>query len=306
MRNKILFFALILFLTSLFFLIKHKKNKIEKVSLFKTGQLDTISYKKNIKVGIASMISPSSSFIYYCDLLNYLKKRTNLDFTLKYGNYNEINELLNKEKLDLGFVCSGGYLQLEKTGKTDILAIPVINGKTFYHSYIITNKNKNINKFEDLKGKKFAFVDVLSASGYIYPVYLVLKKNYSLKDFFSEINFTYSHDISIFGVVMGKFDAAAVDSIIYEYLKKNQKEIIEKTKIIDISPPIGNPPVVVRKALDEKVKKLLTDFFLTINSSKEGVKILNNIGIEKFILPQSKEEIYKNIREMEKFIYRKL
>src|SRR5947209_11454128 len=58
---------------------------------------------------------------------------------------------------------------------------------TTYKSQILVRTDSGINTLADLKGKKFAFVDALSASGYVYPTLVVKNKTgQEPKTFFSQ------------------------------------------------------------------------------------------------------------------------
>src|SRR3989304_2004576 len=71
------------------------------------------------------------------------------------------------------------------------------NEKPFYQSYIITNKNSGIEKFEDFIGKTFAFTDPLSNSGKLYADKRLKDLNTPSDSFFASTMFTHAHDISI-------------------------------------------------------------------------------------------------------------
>ena len=73
-------------------------------------------------------------------------------------------------------------------------------------------------------------------------------------------------------------------------------ELESRTKIIARWGPYGIPPIVVNPALDHELKQQLRDFFLSLHESTEGNKILNNLGIDKFLV--GSDNMYDSIREM--------
>lgn len=90
-----------------------------------------------------------------------------------------------------------------------------------------------------MRGKRFAFSDPLSNSGKLYPTYRLSLINETTESFFgldengrNNSFFTYSHDNSIIAVAEQVADGAAVDSLVYEYMRITKPEIISKTKII--------------------------------------------------------------------------
>src|SRR2546428_449729 len=58
---------------------------------------------------------------------------------------------------------------------------------TTYKSQILVRSDSGINDINGLKGKKFAFVDTLSASGYVYPTLAIKSKTADGKKVFSAL-----------------------------------------------------------------------------------------------------------------------
>ncbi|MDP2846093.1 MAG: PhnD/SsuA/transferrin family substrate-binding protein, partial [Candidatus Methanoperedens sp.] len=186
-----------------------------------------------------------------------------------------------------------------------LLVAPQVNGKTTYNSYIIVPNNSNYTDLLDLRGKKFAFSDPLSNSGKLYPTYRLALINETPRSFFgmdengrNNSFFTYSHDNSIIAVAEGLADGAAVDSLIYEYMKDTKPEIIAKTRIIEISPPFGIPPVVVPGGIDPFLEQRLKDIFLNMDKDEDGRKILSKVHVDRFV--SINDNAYNSIREMRK------
>jgi phosphonate transport system substrate-binding protein len=108
--------------------------------------------------------------------------------------------------------------------------------------------------------------------------------------------YTYSHDNSIIAVAEQLAEGAAVNSQVYEYMRDKNPEIISKTRIIEISPPFANPPVVVSKDIDPFLEQKLKDIFLKMDKDEEGKKILSSVMIDRFI--SINDSAYNSIREM--------
>lgn len=290
----LLFITLILFSCA-------KKEKIKYTNLSKPQErIETKIPKDAIRVGIAGVTSPKESFLYYEELLKYIEKKISQPIITKHGKYKEIYHLLKSNGLELAFVCSKVYVDAQKEGVIELLVVPVVCGKPEYYSYIIVHKDSPIKKFSELKNKSFAFVDPLSNSGYLYPVYLLAKENKIYQTFFSKTIFTYSHDNSIIAVAEKLVDGAAVDSLIYDYLAEIKSPLIPRTKVILKSPPFGIPPVVVSKNLDKDKREKLRNIFLQLHKEKKGEEILSHLKIEKFV--EGSDKMYDSIRMMEKVV----
>ena len=255
------------------------------------------SHKVPIKVAIAAVISPRESFKLYSQLLDYLSEQLgrSVEF-MQRDTYAESNDLVRYGECDFAFVCAYAYVQGSRDFDMQILVVPQVRGKTVYHSYIIVPKDSNVKKFEDLRGKTFAFSDPLSNSGRLSPTYLLWKMNETPESFFKKFVFTYSHDNSIKAVAEKLVDGAAVDSLVYDYMIAIHPEYSDKTKKILTSPPYGMPPVVVHPQINLQLKHQLQAIFLNMHEDKKGKEILIQLMIDKFV--KGDDQDYNSIREM--------
>ncbi len=282
--------------------------KQDKVNLSIVQEPELRANDTAVKVAIASVVSPKESYAYYDEMIQYISQKLGGPVkTVQRRSYQEINQLIQNNEIDLAFICGGAYI--DDNGNTTpglkLLVAPQVYGKTTYNSYIIVPNNSNYTDFLDLRGKKFAFSDPLSNSGKLYPTYRLALINETPESFFgmdengrNNSFFTYSHDNSIIAVAEGLADGAAVDSLVYEYIKNTKPEIIAKTRIIEISPPFGIPPVVVPVAIDQFLEQRLKNIFLNMDKDEEGMKILSNVRIDRFV--SINDNAYDSIREMRK------
>jgi phosphonate transport system substrate-binding protein len=95
-------------------------------------------------------------------------------------------------------------------------------------------------------------------------------------------------------------EGAAVDSLVYRDMKETHPDIIAKTRIIEISPPFGIPPIVVSKDIDPLLEEKLRNIFLNMSNDEEGKKILANVRIDRFTIIN--DNSYNSIREMRKHV----
>jgi phosphonate transport system substrate-binding protein len=208
--------------------------------------------------------------------------------------------MLEAGEVDVAFVCGGPYVDGHEKFGMELLVAPKAYGETVYYSYIIARKDSSIKSFENVRGKKFAFTDPLSNSGKLVPTYMLAKMQESPKTFFESSEFTYAHDKSIQAVAEGIVDAAAVDSLIWEYMNRITPDLTSKTEIVKKSAPYGIPPVVVRPDMDPSLKKKLRGIFLGVHEDKKGREILKGMMIDKFVVIDDSN--YDSIREMKQWL----
>ena len=248
---------------------------------------------QDIEVVIGAMISPKETFSNYKELFEYITSKLDKKLTIvQRKSYSESNELLTTNQVKVGFICSGAYIKIRD--KCDLLVVPVFNNHPYYQAYIITNKSSSIKNFNDLKGRSFAFTDALSNTGKFYPEKRIKELfNTNSHYFFSKTTYSNSHDASIQLVEKGLVDGASIDGLIYEYMLKYTPKKVQNINIIEKSECFGSPPVVVSKNISKSLKFNLKNIFLNMQNDSMGKKILQNLMIDKFIIPN--DSIYNSI-----------
>lgn len=257
-----------------------------------------------LHIAVGAMISPETTRVYYEELMSLIaEKMGRRAIFSQRKTYAEVNELVRKKEVDLAFVCSGPYTQGKKEFGMEMLAVPVSNGKTVYHSYIIANKSSSIKSLNDLRGRKFAFTDPQSNTGCLVPNYMLALKGETPKSFFSDYFYTHSHDNSIKAVADRQTDGAAVDSLIWEFINKIDPSLTAQTKIVEKSPPYGIPPIVVNPSLDPETKRRLKEILQTLHEDKKGSLLLAKIQVDRFVAGD--DRMYDTVRDMSRWLEKK-
>ncbi|WP_028579272.1 substrate-binding domain-containing protein [Desulfogranum japonicum] len=254
-----------------------------------------------IRIAIGGIITPQAGLAYYLDLLSYLQDK--IERKIEYvdrEDYAAINQLLKEGQLEAAFVCSGPYVEGKEEFGLELLVAPQANGKTVYYSYIIVHKGSSYKAFEDLRGKKFAFTDPLSNTGKLVPTYMLAQMGETPETFFKEFIFTTSHDKSIKAVSYGVVDGAAVDSLIWEYLRTTNPDLTSQTQILERSPAYAIPPIVVPSNLDKELKSRLKKALLDAHLDPRGKDILKRMNIDKFVVID--DNAYDSIRKMQDWL----
>ncbi|MGB3399775.1 MAG: phosphate/phosphite/phosphonate ABC transporter substrate-binding protein, partial [Candidatus Deferrimicrobiaceae bacterium] len=184
----------------------------------------------------------------------------------------------------------------------EILVAPKVDGSPMYRSYIIVNNDNPIQSFPELKGKSFAFTDPRSNTGRIYPTYLLETMGNEPARFFGRLLYSYSHNKSIEMVAKKIVDGAAVESLVYEYMRKTGSPYTRQTKIIKRSPPFGIPPVVVVRDIDPVLRGKVKEAFLSMQDSAKGKAILEAMMIDGFV--EVPDANYDGVREMARAVTR--
>ena len=143
------------------------------------------SPRKSIRFAVGAMITPKEGFGYYRQLLDYLGERLDRRVELvDRDSYAEVNDLIGSGDIDVAFVCGQPYVDGSAEKGVELLVAPQIHGKTVYHSYIIVPEDSPVERFEELRGKIFAFVDPMSNSGKLVPLYMLAKRGETPESYF--------------------------------------------------------------------------------------------------------------------------
>jgi phosphonate transport system substrate-binding protein len=253
--------------------------------------------EKVLRVAVAAMISPKETFIYYRELLDYIGRHSGFSVQLiQRKTYDEVNELFPKGQIDLAFICTGPFAASREKFGFEALATPQVRGQPFYQSYLIVPKDSPYQRFEDLRGRVFAFTDPDSNTGAMVPRFWLAQVGETPESFFSKTIFTYSHDNSILAVAKGLVDAAAVDGHQWEYFERISPAYTSKTRVIRKSQPFGSPPLVASARLGDDVRSKVQELILSMHTDPDGKRILENLLIDRFVAPR--EEWYEPARVM--------
>ena len=259
-----------------------------------------VAMKKNLptlRVAVSAMISPKETAIYYQELIDYLAAKIEHKADLiQRKTYGEVNELLAKRQIDLAFICTGPFVTGADRYGFEAIATPIVRGQPYYHSYLIVNKDSDLQSLADLKGKDFAFTDPESNTGALVPRYWLRQLGATPETFFGSFTYTYSHDNAIMAVAKNLVDGAAVDGHMWEYYQQRNPFYSSKTRVIQKSEAFGSPPLVVSNALDSKMKIALKNMIVSMHMDPKGKRILDELMIDYFAPPQS--EWYAPVKAM--------
>lgn len=233
----------------------------------------------------------------------YLEENTPYKYQISIpSNFVAVVEAFGTSRADVSALNTFGYiLAHEKYGVEAKLTV-LRHGKTTYKSQIIAREDSKINKLEDLNGKRVAYVDPASTSGYLLPAKMFKDRNITP----SEIVFANKHDNVVTMVYQGQVDAGATfysapaDGQIQDarrLVKTQFPDVENKIKILELTQEIPNDPIVVRKDLPEAVKKSIVEGFLGFVKSEEGKKAFEDLyGVTDIQMASDKD--YDGVRDM--------
>lgn len=242
------------------------------------------------------------------EFLKYLENETGLHFETGIPtSYIAVVEAFGSGRADIGVMNSFGYIMAnEKYGAEAKLRV-MRYGHDYYQGQIVARADQNVKSVKDLEGKKFAFTDPASTSGYMYPLKILKENNVTI----GEKVFAGKHDSVITMIYQGQVDAGATyysapsDSGEIRDARARVKtqfpDVEDKVKIVEVTEKIPNDPFVFRKGLSKEISDKFIAAVKKFLSTEEGRKAFYKIYSVEGVVAASDAD-YEPLRKMIKAI----
>lgn len=161
-----------------------------------------------------------------------------------------------------------------------------------YTGYILALKTRtDLNTLEDLKGKRFSFVNRHSTSGFRFPNALMRQKDLIPDQFFSRVLFLGSHPRVTDAIAAGSIDAGATWDFNWGRAIKKHGDIF---KAVFTTPPIPNLTIVAHPSLPDDIVKKIESVLPKID-----VALLKGLPAKGFV--KRPDSFYNSIRILKKY-----
>ena len=290
MKNMLLLIAVFLGLascTSKEYPLGHEKNPVK---LFFVPSVEAKTLEDNSKV-----------------FKKFLEANTPYKFRVSIPmNYITVVEAFGTKRADVAALNPFGYILAHQKHGAEARMTVVRYGMSTYRSQIVARTESGIEKLGDIEGKTMAFVDPASTSGYMMPTKLF--KERTIKP--AQTVFAKKHDNVISMVYPGQADAGATFYSPPEggeiqdarrLVKTQYPDVEKKVKIIELTEPIPNDPIVFRKGMSEDMKQTIIDAFNEFIKSEEGKASFKAIYGVTGLVPATDQD-YNVVRDMLKAV----
>jgi len=192
-------------------------------------------------------------------------------------SYAGVIEAMGAGRADIGWLNTFSYVIAHQKYGVEVRLVTVRFGLPYYRAEIIAQSASGINSLADLKGKRFAFVDPASTSGYLFPLAGLKKAGYDPAKFFGQTVFAGSHNNVVLAVYQGRAEAGAVFEDARASVQKTLPDVMQKLKVIWKSDPIPNDTVSFRKDLPADVKDRVSTALLRFSQDPAGLQALKSL-----------------------------
>ena len=176
-----------------------------------------------------------------------------------------------------------------------------------FKSVFIAQKDLEVAKLEDLKGKTFTFGSESSTSGSLMPRHFLTEAGINPEiDFSGAANYSGNHDKTIALVQSGAFQTGALNISVWEKSLKEKKVDLTKVKAFYTTPEYFdynwtiNNDENIDKIYGAGTKEKIKQAILSMSTDKGGsqAEVLKFFQTDKFI--ETKNENYKAIEDVAK------
>jgi phosphonate transport system substrate-binding protein len=238
-------------------------------------------------------------------LAKLLTDATNLNFKVSVPtSYTTVIEAMGSNQVDVGWLAPFAYVLAHDKNGSQVILASLRQGSKTYRSQVVVRADSGINSIEQLRGKKFAFVDPASASGFLFPNALLASQGVDYKTFFSDTIFAGGHDKVIIAVYNKQVDGGATfgnnidtgpPTDARTLVTNTLGDVMNVVKPIAQTDPIPNDTVSVRQGLSADLTNLIKNGLLYVQSTDEGKAALRALyGIDGLGVADDKD--YDTIR----------
>jgi len=181
----------------------------------------------------------------------------------------------NPPKAHMASLATAAYILAADQKVAEAALVSVRNGTAFYKGEIVALAGSGIKTLADIKGKTFARVDPLSASGWIIPSLMLKGAGINLdKDI--KIVDAGSHPGVVTAVYSGQALAGACFVDARAQVQKDYPDVMEKVVVVKESGNIPNDGVQFHPSIAKDLRAKVVDALLAIIKTEDGKAAINS------------------------------
>ncbi len=193
-------------------------------------------------------------------------------------------EMLRNGTVDLFSETPFIALELIDKGLAEPLAREWKGGVPEYHSVIIAREGGPVRSLSDLRGRRFAFEDAGSTSGYLIPRDLLEESGLSLFALADprapvpddQVGYSFAKgEINVVAWVnRGLADAGALSNLDWQDEKRAPAALRKGLRVVHESTAVIRSLILVRSGLDAGIKQAIRDVLFDMHNDPEGRDVL--------------------------------
>ncbi len=180
-------------------------------------------------------------------------------------------------RADIAFLSPFAYVLAHEKCGVEVAAVSVRSGRPYYRGQILVRADSGITKLEDLRGKKFAFVDPASTSGYLFPSAMLKRLGFDPDRFFSQTLFAGTHSNVVLAIYRGQVDGGATFEDVRTTLQQQFPDVMQIVKPLLYTSPIPQDTWSLNPKLTQELKRKIRDRLSRIADTEPGREALRSL-----------------------------
>lgn len=242
-----------------------------------TGPEVTFGGDEELNFNLSPSVPQSDLYVQYGRLRDYLERYVTDNFDVPAGldarmnvgtNYSAVIQALGQGTADIAETGPFAAVVGHETGNAEVIVQRFGYGSWTYKSIIATPNDSSISSVEELEGKKIAFSDPLSTSGFLFPAAAIKEAGVDIGNLpegnGSQASFTPTfaggHVQSYTLLKEGEVDAAAMGGFVRDTpAGPSPDEFQNNATTLHEDTGLPRAPIVVSSQLDDDAKNALQE-----------------------------------------------
>lgn len=200
-------------------------------------------------------------------LTNYIEAETGLAITVRVAPSEEVAvSIAGTYQFDIGILPLFDYLFCHREyGVQAGLQVLREDGARTYRGEILVQTDSDITEIAQLEGKRIAYVDSFSTSGFLFPASLLINAGVTPVTVFAG-----THDLAVAQLREGEVDSAAT----YEGFAADATDL----RSVATTEEIPNEPVFFRADLAAETRQRVIEALVGFSQTEDGRLVLSSIA----------------------------
>jgi len=258
------------------------------------------SHAQELKFGVVTVVGEPETRAEFEPLATYLSSAIGRMVRLYVArDYGDLRAQMEVGAVDIGSFSPSAYVDAAREGKVRVIAQSILGGSATYHGIIIKRFDSGINNLADLEGKRFAFVDLHSASGYVYPRALLADRGIDPARYFKETIFVGTHEKVIAAVLLGPAHAGATCEAAVTLAKAKGLATFD-LEVLATTEPIPHDAIAVRTGLEDIVASKIQMALVEMGKSSAARQMIAGSPRKLTGYVPAADNLYDVVRRVEK------
>ncbi len=237
-----------------------------------------------LRVGVTPTTGKTTASL-FDPLVHYLSEEHGLRATVvAAATYDDVAVGVQKGDLDAAFLSPLAYVRARAKLPAALVASAARSGSPTYLGYLVVRVGHGVGSFADLRGRRIAYVERGSTSGYLCPRALCRARGFDPDTFFAQAKFLGDHASVIEAVASGQADVGATASAFIDPERFDRVKAADLVEVVAKTARIPLDCAVIHQRVSARLGRAWRDALLGFASSHAASEALSHSwGVSGFV-----------------------